>query len=251
MPEPDDRLPGRLAGLLGAAILGVAAIGLVTGMEPNTYQAKRPPVRESAKSGDAPPARTHAELERRPWGSGPDRSGWLESREIAAAAAIPDEDDPAASVAQAVRARAERRAFDGAPPTVPHPIRANGAAECLACHADGFALGGRRASPVPHPAYASCTQCHVSSGASFTVLAANPAAEAPSTWRGLVSDRGGPAAYAGAPPGVPHSTLMRERCESCHGAEGRVGLRTPHPSRRSCLQCHPATGQRGGAVASR
>jgi cytochrome c-type protein NapB len=250
MPDPGDRLPGRLVALLGAAVLAVAAIGLVTGMEPNTYRAKRPPVREQAISTDIPPARTHAELERRPWGSGPDRSGWLDSLKIAAAAAKPPPSDLETTLAQAVRARSLRRAFDGAPPTVPHPIRASGAAECLACHADGFQLGGRRASPVPHERYASCTQCHVSSEASFRVVSANPAAAAPSSWRGLVSAEGGPVAYPGAPPAVPHSTRMRERCDSCHGAEGWVALRTPHPARRSCLQCHPAIGGRG-AVASR
>jgi len=31
---------------------------------------------------------------------------------------------------------------------------------------------------------------------------------------------------------------MREDCMSCHGPQGLFGLRTPHPDRPSCLQCH-------------
>jgi cytochrome c-type protein NapB len=190
------------------------------------------------------PARTHAELERRPWTGGPAASGWAQSQRIAAKTAVRDtrEGVPAE---EAVQDRAARRAFDGAPPVIPHPVRASGAAECLACHAQGFALGGRRASPVPHAAYASCTQCHVTDSASFTRLDANPAARVESRWQGLASPTSAAIAYEGAPPAVPHSTWMRERCESCHGPEGRAALRTPHPERRSCLQCHPSTGGRG------
>jgi cytochrome c-type protein NapB len=196
-----------------------------------------------------PPARTHAELELRPWTGGPAASGWQQSRKVAAKTAEHDETE-GASVETAVIERAAHRAYDGAPPVIPHPVRASGAAECLACHADGFALGNRRASPVPHASYASCTQCHVSASAPFTLVAASPAAEAESAWAGLTSPTAGEVAYEGAPPAVPHWTRMRERCESCHGPEGRAALRTPHPERRSCLQCHPATGSRS-ARASR
>jgi nitrate reductase (cytochrome), electron transfer subunit len=45
-------------------------------------------------------------------------------------------------------------------------------------------------------------------------------------------------AFDGAPPTIPHSTLMRTDCLSCHGPQGLYGLRTPHPERQSCLQCH-------------
>jgi cytochrome c-type protein NapB len=247
MPDPGPPFSGRLVALLATAVGAVALIGLVTGTSPRTYQAKRPEPRERPPADSVPPARSHAELERRPWGSSPLQSGWLESRRIAEQAEPPEPTEPveAPPVEDALRARAQRRAFDGAPPVVPHPVRAGGAAECLACHAEGFALGGRRARRVPHEAFASCTQCHVSSAASFSVLAANPAAAAESAWRGLESPTRGQRAYPGAPPAVPHETRMRERCESCHGADGRQALRTPHPERRSCLQCHPATGGRG------
>jgi cytochrome c-type protein NapB len=248
---PDPLLPqsGRLVAVLGAVVLAVALIGLVTGTAPSTYRAKRPPARERPAPGLVPPARTHAELEKRPWGTDPVSSGWLESWAIAERAAPSTELPPDARppVDEALRARAARRAYDGAPPVVPHPVRAGGAAECLACHAEGFALGGRRANRVPHTTYASCTQCHVSSSASFASLPPNPAALVDTRWQGLASPSQGREAYPGAPPEVPHPTRMREQCESCHGPEGRAALRTPHPERRSCLQCHPATGGRDHA----
>ncbi len=243
MPDPAEKTTARLVGMLIAVVAAVTAIGIATGMAPSTYRAQRPVPRERADPGAVPPARGHAELEVRPWTGGPEASGWQQSKLIAAKTAVPVE-TAGASVADAVSERAARRAYDGAPPVVPHPIRASGAAECLACHADGFALGSRRASPIPHVSFASCTQCHVSASAPFTRLAASPAARAASSWQGLASPTGGEMAYKGAPPAVPHSTRMRERCESCHGPEGRAALRTPHPDRRSCLQCHPANGGR-------
>jgi cytochrome c-type protein NapB len=240
---PDRRATARTSALLAAAIVAVAFIGLLTGTERSTYQAKRPPVIERPDPGNVPPARTHAELEVRPWGSSPEQSGWREALRIAASAASSETAD-GDSVDQVIRERVEQRAFDGAPPVVPHPVRAGGAAECLACHGEGFVLGARRAAGVPHADFASCTQCHVSSAAAFTVVSANPAFSAENSWKGLEARAAGAVAYPGAPPAVPHSTWMRDQCESCHGSDGRVALRTPHPERQSCLQCHPATGER-------
>jgi len=31
---------------------------------------------------------------------------------------------------------------------------------------------------------------------------------------------------------------MRQDCTSCHGVTGLPGLRTPHPERFNCQQCH-------------
>lgn len=241
MPDPPRQTPVRVMGLLAAVVVAVVGIGYATGTAPSSYRAQRPPLRERADPGGVPPARSHAELAVRPWTAGPE--AWEQARAIATKAAVPVATE-GESVETAVKERAARRAYDGAPPVVPHPVRARGAAECLACHGDGFTLGSRRATPIPHASFASCTQCHVSASAPFTRVAASPAARAPSTWQGLASPTGGEEAYMGAPPAVPHSTRMRERCESCHGPERRVALRTPHPERRSCLQCHPAIGGR-------
>lgn len=37
---------------------------------------------------------------------------------------------------------------------------------------------------------------------------------------------------------IPHGTQLRSDCLSCHGPPGLVGLRTPHPDRQACVQCH-------------
>ncbi len=243
MPEPVPDTPERrLIALLAAVVIAVSLIGIVTGIAPERYQAKRPKLQERADPGDVPPARTHAELEIRPWTGGPAASGWSEGRELARREA--EERWETGYSAEAARDdRARRRAFDGAPPVVPHPVRPGGAPECVACHLDGFALAGRRASVIPHRIFASCTQCHVSSAPSLGVAAGGGPAAVPTSFVGLASSGAGETAYEGAPPAVPHSTWMRERCDSCHGADGRAALKTPHKERRSCLQCHPAVSE--------
>ena len=238
MPEPGrDTARGRVLALIATASIAVALIGFLTGTNPEEYEPVTAPApAPRAPAGDVPPARSHAELERTPWGEGAEASGWLASRQVAAEAAAGDEAEGDLEAAAADRAK--RRAFAGAPPVIPHPVRAGGAAECVACHADGFALGGRRASIIPHARFASCTQCHAAA-APFTVLPANAAASVGNRFAGLRSPGNGVAAYEGAPPAVPHPTWMRDQCGSCHGPGGRAGLQTPHPERRSCLQCHP------------
>jgi nitrate reductase (cytochrome), electron transfer subunit len=136
--------------------------------------------------------------------------------------------------------RLERRAYDGAPPVVPHPIDQHSAASCLACHADGKIIKGRVASKVSHQHYSSCTQCHVPSSG----LVAGGTAEsgfpplASNEFSGLETYGSGQRAYHGAPPTIPHPTIMRSDCASCHGISGAVGLKTSHPWRQSCTQCH-------------
>ena len=42
-----------------------------------------------------------------------------------------------------------------------------------------------------------------------------------------------------APPVMPHSAFMRENCLACHsGPAAREEIRTPHPERPRCGQCH-------------
>lgn len=144
----------------------------------------------------------------------------------------------------ALQARAGRRAFDGAPPTVPHPITQDSSAACLACHSNGLQVKDRFASKISHPTYGgSCTQCHVSTRGSFTAAEAAlfnaPLTE--NSFQGREAPPNGPRAWPGAPPVIPHRTLMRSDCMSCHGANGLYALRTPHPDRQSCTQCHAPT----------
>ncbi len=142
--------------------------------------------------------------------------------------------------ALALRERAARRAFDGAPPVVPHPIAQDSAAACLACHGSGLVVKDKIASKISHAAYTSCTQCHVPA-VGPRIPTGETALREPLTenqFAGLNAPLKGGRAWPQAPPTVPHSTLMRSDCNSCHGPQGLFGLRTPHPNRQACVQCH-------------
>jgi len=138
--------------------------------------------------------------------------------------------------AEAVARRTARRSYNGAPPTIPHPVDANDVTSCYQCHGEGKVIGPLVAPKISHQRYTNCTQCHapVTVGAPGTVegfAVVNDFVGAPSAGRGQ-------RAYAGAPPTIPHTTHMRENCASCHGTLGLAGLRTSHPWRANCTQCH-------------
>jgi cytochrome c-type protein NapB len=146
--------------------------------------------------------------------------------------------DPAQR-AEAIDARKARRAYDGAPPTVPHPVDQLSPANCIACHGEGKRIRGAVASKMSHPFMQNCTQCHVPSGG--TDITAEDILSEPlamNDFAGFVSPGNGKRAYEGAPPTIPHPTSMRSDCMSCHGPNGVAGLRTSHPYRQSCTQCH-------------
>ena len=111
----------------------------------------------------------------------------------------------------ALAQREMNRAFNGAPPTVPHPTGEMSAESCLVCHGQGFNVATLRASKMSHQFLDNCTQCHVES---------NPVHMPPdvfreSTFVGLAAPTGGPRAYPGAPPQIPHTTWMRVDFLSC------------------------------------
>ena len=131
--------------------------------------------------------------------------------------------------------RATNRAYDGAPPTIPHPVEAQSAASCLACHGEGVKVGERVASRISHAHLTNCTQCHVEqSPASLPFRVAPVLNDFVGVYRAGPGQRANP----GAPPTIPHHTWMRENCTSCHGLVTRPGTRTTHPWLTSCTQCH-------------
>lgn len=142
--------------------------------------------------------------------------------------------------AQAISERTARRAFDGAPPVVPHPVPQDSSFACLACHGPGLVIKDKVASKMSHPPYASCTQCHVPAGGPELPVQVVALREplAVNEFVSVAPPQRGSRAWPQAPPTVPHRTRMREDCMSCHGPQGLFGLRTPHPDRQSCLQCH-------------
>lgn len=134
-------------------------------------------------------------------------------------------------------ARALRRAYDGAPPVIPH---APFGARCTECHdAAGMAVANVGfAPPSPHAetpglsAISRCEQCHLHATTDDTFRG--------STFRGLAQDlRHGARAGDGAPPVMPHSAQLRDNCQACHtGPAAREAIRTSHPERPRCRQCH-------------
>lgn len=142
--------------------------------------------------------------------------------------------DKFAARMKSIEARAALRAFEGAPPVVPHPIADINVQTCRACHALGLRTGDKTARMASHTYLVNCMQCHVERPADATDDSA------PSTsFVGLrASGYGGTRAWSGAPPMMPHTVFMRTNCVSCHGEHGYDGWRPDHLSRTNCMQCH-------------
>ena len=132
--------------------------------------------------------------------------------------------------------RASRRAFNGAPPTIPHPVENTNDAACYACHSGGAKIAGLKASVMSHPFLANCVQCHATMApAPFQEIDAT----VETTFVGLPAPKEGKRAFIGAPPTIPHSRWMRENCHACHGGPlGWAGMESTHPWRTNCIQCH-------------
>jgi len=148
---------------------------------------------------------------------------------------IPDDEEAGWEMSEAERA--SRRAFEGAPPVMPHSEDFSGGRQtCLDCHARGMSIGDRRARAMSHHPMPNCVQCHVEAETSvFAAFDPGPPANA---FSGLTAAGRGKRAYEGAPPTVPHGTELRQTCLSCHGEYGWEGIRIDHAGRASCVQCH-------------
>jgi cytochrome c-type protein NapB len=226
--------------VLFVVVLSAAVIGFVVGIDDgvprggvpddNVVQRTAPDAEETG--GDvAMPATTYLELHRERIGA---NAAFRNSVEDLAAAPPPPETAPGGPEKRAALVdRAERRAYNGAPPTIPHAVEPVGSDACLGCHAVGAQVDGQSADRLPHLYLTACQQCHVAVEAPFepTLVVSNSFVGVPAPFEGA-------RAWTGAPPTVPHSTLMREECDSCHGLHGKPGLRTSHPERASCTQCH-------------
>lgn len=129
-----------------------------------------------------------------------------------------------------------RRAYPGAPPIIPHELldkRGIGGTSCTGCHAQGgyVALFKAYAPVTPHPQWTNCVQCHVPvlEKTRFRETEFIPAS------RPVILK----APLPGGPPPVPHTLEYRSACQSCHAGPGAVKeIRTPHPERQNCRQCH-------------
>lgn len=133
--------------------------------------------------------------------------------------------------------RDQRRAYDGAPPVIPHPPHST---RCITCHNQtelaatpfGVAPANPHLKTPGMSAESRCVQCHVFSATDGDVFRAN-------SFVGLSRPRHGSRAHATAPPTIPHPIFMRESCESCHSSLAtRPEIRCTHPERTRCVQCH-------------
>lgn len=152
------------------------------------------------------------------------------------------------------------RAYPGAPPRVPHGLtdeefRGGG---CNVCHRRGgyVARFGTYAPVSPHPEFETCLQCHAvadtlvgialpraQSGESCSQCHVDPDAAAPTfvahDWVSTEWPAVGQSALPESPPSIPHGPQLRDNCLACHSGPGAVReIRTDHPERLNCLQCH-------------
>lgn len=225
-------LDPRAGQVLAACAVSVAVVGVVTAYSTDlpvrrpAVQAERYPGLSRAPTYTQERERHHDNRLRHPG----NLRAMAEASQSYTDAGAPTEQEHAEALAR----RASRRAYDGAPPTVPHPVSQRDWPACLTCHGTGMRVGAQVAPAICHTRMQSCTQCHVAGESPVPGVATQTP---DNDFAGLEAPRRGERAWPGAPPTIPHPTLMRARCESCHGALA-LGLRTPHPWRASCTQCH-------------
>ncbi len=236
---------GRM--LILAGVFALAVIGYFVGLRAGVPEG-RPGMQDAARAVEiAPPTEdVYAAMSYADVGAGRLRSRRAsQTWESMTAALRAAEKKPVTDVATrglSLDVRAQRRAFNGAPPVIPHDSLGLDDKACLACHGKELAIGDRVARALPHAHLINCRQCHAPQGpAIFQDLGG---LLAKSSWEGVAAPREGPRATPGAPPAVPHTLHMRDNCMACHGSFGWPGMQTSHPERSACLQCHAPTHDR-------
>jgi len=156
------------------------------------------------------------------------------------------------------------RAYPGAPPRIPHGLTDEEyrTGRCNVCHEKGgwVARFGTYAPVTPHPEYGSCLQCHAPSDelvgvplpeSERTLVCVQchvdpdraPATFVPTDWRAAAWPDTDVQAMDGSPHVVPHDVAGRSNCLACHAGPSAIAeLRTDHPERVSCRQCHVPAG---------
>jgi nitrate reductase (cytochrome), electron transfer subunit len=151
------------------------------------------------------------------------------------------------------------RAYPGAPPRVPHGLTTEEVmgGRCNTCHERGgySPRFGAYVPVTPHPELHGCLQCHPTDAAIVGVplpdarpdatcrqchapasrMAGEPGLDwRPAPWPELAGIR-----RDGTPPDIPHDLQLRGDCVACHAGPGAVAeIRTSHPERANCRQCH-------------
>lgn len=154
------------------------------------------------------------------------------------------------------------RSYPGAPPRVPHGLTATEfrTNRCNTCHERGGYVTrfGAYAPVNPHPEWTSCLQCHAVNdllvGLPFPQASPDDACrqchagsperfdEGALNWRPAAWPPVGVLPAIGA-PAIPHSLETRGDCLPCHAGPAAIAeIRTSHPERSACRQCHLAPG---------
>lgn len=234
----------RTLGVLFLIVAMAAVSGAFMGMR-QTEKARTGVIQEqeteTTEEGDFKPAPKYGEIPDAGWLANEEWSFTLKDLPRKPVDLSPQKSLDAKELALALAGRKERRAFDGAPPTVPHEINQMSSASCIVCHGEDATLlvGDKRPARISHPYYANCTQCHVpADGLRKLTEAEISRLMVVSEFKGREPAGLGTRAYAGAPPTVPHPLWMRQNCMSCHGPDREHAITTSHPSRQNCLQCH-------------
>lgn len=235
----------RTLGVLFLIVAMAAVSGVFMGMRQTEKDTSGPTVVGEVEAvehhGDLKEAPRYADIADAGWLANEDWSFTLENLPSEAVALEDQKPLSSGELAAALVARAERRAFDGAPPTVPHEIDQLSSAACIVCHGTDATLriGEKRPAVISHPYYSNCTQCHVpADGLRRLTEDETSRLIVASAFEGREPAGLGTRAYVGAPPTVPHPLWMRQNCTSCHGPSREHAIRTSHPSRQNCLQCH-------------
>jgi cytochrome c-type protein NapB len=223
----------RVWHIVAAAAVAVAAAGYFTGTrEISEGGAPVPPGAPAASA----PVPSYAEMGAVRRGANANHyAGAFDALQIPDSELMEPVEPTEADRARALAARAGRRAYNGAPPTIPHDIAQKGFPDCLVCHERGARIAGKLAPRMSHERLEGCPQCHVPSS---SPPLSEPKDAVDNVFVGLETPGPGERAWPGAPPTIPHTTWMRSQCSSCHGVAGAFGLRTTHPWRQSCTQCH-------------
>jgi nitrate reductase cytochrome c-type subunit len=155
------------------------------------------------------------------------------------------------------------RAYPGAPPRIPHLLTPEEyrTDACKTCHERG-GYSDRFTAYVPltpHPEMRMCLQCHVGENAvtGLSLPSADPnrrcplchgsggtppaAANATLDWRTTAWPQPRRRTPDRSPPSIPHDLQFRGDCLTCHAGPAAVAeIRTAHPERANCRQCHLA-----------
>ena len=158
--------PAALRDVAVAVAIGAAVAGFLfrTQVSPNAAQVSELPENAGARPVRAAPVPKYADMPQR-WRRAPEIE--VELPGVAQTPAAATVTGAPATAADRVHTFEKRsgRAFDGAPPVVPHRIDQRDPAACLACHQAGrvIGVGARRrvATQVNHVELTNCFQCHV------------------------------------------------------------------------------------------